>query len=78
MQSGDHLVLFTDGVVEALNPAEEEFGMERLTELLQKNTQSSASKIMLQIQEAVLSFSAHAPQHDDITVMVLQYGGSAI
>jgi sigma-B regulation protein RsbU (phosphoserine phosphatase) len=75
MQPGDHLVLFTDGIIEAMNPAEEEFGMDRLTELLRNNVQSPAPEIMSKIREAVLSFSARAPQHDDITLMVLTYSG---
>jgi len=76
LQPGDHIVLFTDGIVEALNSAEEEFGMERLVELLKKNAQSSSTEILTQVREAVLSFSANAPQHDDITLMVLEFGES--
>ncbi len=75
MQPGDHLVLFTDGVVEALNPQGEEFGQDRLNELLRKQAKSRASEIMTQTREAVLSFSALAPQHDDITLMVLDFDG---
>jgi serine phosphatase RsbU (regulator of sigma subunit)/DNA-binding response OmpR family regulator len=73
LQPGDHLVLFTDGVVEALNTAGEEFGTDRLVALLRANAQASASEILARLQEAVLAFSAHAPQHDDITMMILGY-----
>ena len=73
LQPDDHLVLFTDGVIEALNTAGEEFGMERLTALLQANAQSTTPQILARLQEAVLSFSADAPQHDDITMMVLGF-----
>jgi sigma-B regulation protein RsbU (phosphoserine phosphatase) len=76
LQEGDRLVLFTDGVVEALNPSGEEFGMERLVALLQKNLRSSTSEILTQLRESVLSFSARCPQHDDITMMVLEFRGS--
>jgi sigma-B regulation protein RsbU (phosphoserine phosphatase) len=75
MQPGDHLVLFTDGVVEALNPQGEEFGSDRLNELLRRQARSTAGEIMAHVREAVLSFSALAPQHDDITLMVLDYDG---
>ncbi len=75
LNPGEHLVLFTDGVVEALNPSGEEFGIERLSELLQSSTQLPASEILVRIREAVLSFSTHAPQHDDITMMVLDFAG---
>ena len=73
LQPGDHLVLFTDGVIEALNDAGEEFGMERLVALLRGNARAGASEILNRLQEAVVSFSANAAQHDDITVMVLGY-----
>jgi phosphoserine phosphatase RsbU/P len=73
MQTDDHLVLFTDGVIEALNTAGEEFGMERLTALLRANAQSNTPQILARLQETVLSFSAGAPQHDDITMMVLGF-----
>jgi sigma-B regulation protein RsbU (phosphoserine phosphatase) len=73
LQPDDHLVLFTDGVVEALNTAGEEFGMDRLISLLQKNARASTPEILARLREAVLSFSAQAPQHDDITMMVLGF-----
>ncbi len=73
LQQDDHLVLFTDGVIEALNTAGEEFGMERLTALLRANAQSTTPQILARLQETVLSFSAGAPQHDDITMMVLGF-----
>jgi phosphoserine phosphatase RsbU/P len=73
LQPGDHLVLFTDGVVEARNAEEEEFGMDRLSTLLRENAKATASEILDRLREAVLSFSANAPQHDDITMMILGY-----
>ena len=73
LQPGDHLVLFTDGAIEALNATGEEFGMERLTALLGANAQATAQQILARLQEAVLSFSAGVPQHDDITMMVLGF-----
>ncbi len=73
LRPGDHLVLFTDGVVEALNTAGEEFGIKRLEELLLANARAATSEILARLQEAVLSFSANAPQHDDITMMILGF-----
>jgi serine phosphatase RsbU (regulator of sigma subunit)/pSer/pThr/pTyr-binding forkhead associated (FHA) protein/CheY-like chemotaxis protein len=69
----DHLVLFTDGVVEALNSADEEFGMERLTALLRANARAAAPEILARLRDSVLAFSATAPQHDDITMMILGF-----
>jgi phosphoserine phosphatase RsbU/P len=73
LQPEDHLVLFTDGVIEALNTAEEEFGMDRLVALLKANAGATTPEILARLQEAVLAFSANAPQHDDITMMILGY-----
>jgi len=73
LQPNDHLVLFTDGATEALNTAGEEFGMDRLTALLKTNAQAATPQILARLQEAVLSFSAGAPQYDDITMMVLGF-----
>ena len=73
LQPGDHLVLFTDGVVEALNTRGEEFGLERLVALLRANARAATPEILVRLQEAVLAFSANAPQHDDITMMILGF-----
>jgi serine phosphatase RsbU (regulator of sigma subunit) len=73
LQPDDHLVLFTDGVIESLNVAGEEFGMDRLVALLGANARASAPEILARLKEAVLAFSANAPQYDDITIMVIGY-----
>lgn len=73
LQPDDHLVLFTDGVTEALNNAGEEFGKERLRSLLYTNAHATATEILEKLREAVLSFSANTPQHDDITMMILGF-----
>jgi serine phosphatase RsbU (regulator of sigma subunit) len=73
LEQDDHLVLFTDGVVEALNSQGEEFGMDRLVDLLRENAKASTPEILDRLQKAVVSFSANTPQHDDITMMILGY-----
>lgn len=73
LEPRDHLVLFTDGVVEARNRDEEEFGDERLRALLEAHAGASSSQIVRRIEEAVAAFSAGTPQHDDITMMVVGY-----
>ncbi len=73
LKPGDHVVLFTDGVVEARNLAGDEFGDERLRILLTENARASTSMILARLKEAIASFSAKAPQHDDITMMVVGY-----
>lgn len=73
LQPGDHLILFTDGVVEALNVAGEEFGKERLFALLNGKARASAPELLSSVRKAVLSFATNTPQHDDITLMVLGF-----
>jgi sigma-B regulation protein RsbU (phosphoserine phosphatase) len=73
LQPDDHLVLFTDGVLEALNSKGEEFGKERLCTLLHAKAGATAPEILSCLQNAVLSFSANAPQHDDISMMILGF-----
>jgi serine phosphatase RsbU (regulator of sigma subunit)/DNA-binding response OmpR family regulator len=77
LQPGDHLVLFTDGVIEARNTKGDEFGEMRLREMLQQNAHCSAIEIVSLLQEAIASFSAGTPQHDDITMMALGYQEAA-
>jgi sigma-B regulation protein RsbU (phosphoserine phosphatase) len=69
----DHLVLFTDGVVEACNTEGEEFGCERLRALLRANAGANAFELLTRLQEAVEFFSANTPQSDDITMLVLGF-----
>ncbi len=65
------LVLFTDGVVEAQNPAEEMFGEERLREVVYRHRRKPAAAILEEIRSAVLEFSGAAPQYDDLTLVVV-------
>lgn len=69
----DHLILFTDGVIEARNKADEEFGMDRLVSLLRDNARAAAPEILARLRDSVLAFASTAPQHDDITVMILGF-----
>jgi sigma-B regulation protein RsbU (phosphoserine phosphatase) len=73
MMPGDHLVLFTDGVLEALDTKGEEFGEDRIRTLLKTHAGSTAHDLLIRLSDAVLSFSRHVPQHDDITIMTLGF-----
>jgi sigma-B regulation protein RsbU (phosphoserine phosphatase) len=72
MQSGDVLVAFTDGVTEAFNTEGEEFGECRLEKVLAESTHLSADEISERIVERVRQWCGHAPQHDDLTFVVLK------
>jgi sigma-B regulation protein RsbU (phosphoserine phosphatase) len=70
MEPGDVLVLFSDGVTEAANPADDEFGEERLAALVRSMRDQPAEDIVNAIHTAVTDFTEGAPAADDITVVV--------
>lgn len=69
--SGDLLVVFTDGVVEAENSAEEEFGEARLLACLNAMQPVSAAEALRAIISSVDAFVGPTRQHDDITALVM-------
>ena len=66
------LIAYTDGVTEALSISDEEFGEERLQQTLCSVAHSSANDIREAVVERVKGWAAGAPQHDDLTLMVLK------
>jgi sigma-B regulation protein RsbU (phosphoserine phosphatase) len=70
VQSGDRLILFTDGITEASNSLDEEFGMERLIELVKTYRTESNSQVVGAILDAVGKFTAQGFQ-DDATMMIV-------
>jgi phosphoserine phosphatase RsbU/P len=76
---GDCLVFYTDGVTEALNGVEEEFGRERLvtavSDILTSNPDLSAQGLVDELLAAVRAFTGDAAQHDDITLCVVKWVG---
>lgn len=70
LEHGDLLVLYSDGVTEANNPAYDEFDEERFIEVLKRHRTEPAAKIVEAVMKAVLEFTAGAPQADDITLVV--------
>jgi serine phosphatase RsbU (regulator of sigma subunit) len=71
MESGDVVVLFSDGVTEAMRPGvDEEFGEDRLAEALAEFKDGSAQSIIEAINHRVFDFTGGAPPADDITLVV--------
>jgi len=70
--SGDLLAVYSDGVSEAWNLAEEEFGMDRLTRCLAGVRHDSAGAIVEAVFADLDAFVGAAPQHDDITFLALK------
>lgn len=72
---GDRLVCFTDGVSEAMNKSDEEFGEAAIEAIAESDHASSSMEFLTQITEAVRLHGKGVPQSDDITVMVLTIAG---
>jgi len=72
MQPGDTLVMYTDGVSEAMDSAANDFTEERLEEALKKHKNLSAGDLIIKVQEELESHVRGTPQSDDITMLVLK------
>ena len=70
--AGDALIMFTDGVTEAMNINYEPYGEERLIRTLERVSQQSCQQIVDAIKDDVAAFVGDAEQSDDITVLVLK------
>lgn len=66
------LVAFTDGGTEALNPAEEEFGEDRLKELLRRAAHLPVEEMSAEIARELRAWIANAAQYDDLTFIVMK------
>jgi len=68
---GDRLVLYTDGITEAFNPREEEYGDARLEAVLERHRRSSEKELVEGLVEDVLSFCDSARPRDDMSLLIL-------
>lgn len=68
---GDSIVLFTDGVTEAENPAEDQLGLDPVATLLETMHGQAAPKILESIESHVREFAGEAPAGDDVTMFAL-------
>jgi serine phosphatase RsbU (regulator of sigma subunit) len=72
LHGGDVLLAFTDGVTEALNQAEEEYGEERLKNLVRRVAHLPIVEMTSSISHDLRTWIGEAPQHDDITFIVMK------
>jgi phosphoserine phosphatase RsbU/P len=73
LDSGDLLVAFTDGISEAMSASDEEWGVDRLIAAL-RTTYSAPSQVILDsLMASADAFVACAPQHDDMTLIVMRF-----
>jgi sigma-B regulation protein RsbU (phosphoserine phosphatase) len=69
---GDLLVAFTDGISEAMNLEDEEWGEDRLLESIRSCQAATAQELLESVFAAATEFAGAAPQHDDMTLVVLR------
>lgn len=72
LQPHDTIVLYTDGVVEAMNEQKEMYGFGRLLAAIERGRDLAASSLLESLLADVDDFVGHAEQHDDLTVVVLK------
>jgi sigma-B regulation protein RsbU (phosphoserine phosphatase) len=77
LKPGDTMVLFSDGVTDAENPEGEQYGEERLLEALAGSARRAPDEVLEGVLTSVQSFTSGHPPADDVTVLVIRYGGVA-
>jgi serine phosphatase RsbU (regulator of sigma subunit) len=68
---GDRIVFYTDGIVEAMNKKDEIYGFDRLQQVIKISKADTAEALMNDIITSVSDFTGDAPQHDDLTLIVV-------
>ena len=77
LEPGDRLFLYTDGVPEATDAENRMFGTERMLRALNTDPKADPQQILLNIRTAVDEFVCSAEQFDDLTMLCLEYNGTA-
>jgi len=77
LEPGDTMVLFSDGVTEAMDPAEELYGVPRLRELLNGRLECPLEDLQKCVLESVETFTRGASQADDLTLLIVRYRATA-
>ena len=72
LEHGETLLLYTDGVTEAINVNDEEYGEKRLEETLKDVTQQNCQQIINTVKADVKTFAGEAEQSDDITLLAIK------
>ncbi len=72
LAKGDFIVLYTDGITESRNQADEEYSEARLSALVAKETMSSPEDLIRKAMEDLLLFREGVPRADDVTIMALR------
>jgi sigma-B regulation protein RsbU (phosphoserine phosphatase) len=73
---GDTLILYTDGVTEAMNSEKETYSDGKLLETVVRSKNDTAEGIVREIVQSVRDYAGDEPQSDDITILALKYQGT--
>jgi sigma-B regulation protein RsbU (phosphoserine phosphatase) len=71
LQAGNRVLLYTDGATEPFNENKESFGLERMLQVMQQNSQSP-EKLIVEIKQSIENFTRKATLHDDLTLLTFQ------
>jgi sigma-B regulation protein RsbU (phosphoserine phosphatase) len=74
LQEGDWLAIYTDGVIEAMNQRDEEYGEQRLVQVLNTGAAATPDEMLRRVMNDVDAFVGVTPQHDDITCLLVKVG----
>jgi serine phosphatase RsbU (regulator of sigma subunit) len=73
IEPGDLLIVFSDGIVESANPRDDEFGEERLAEIVKENFTKGVEEIRARVLRSVEQFASGVPPADDLTLLVVRF-----
>ena len=76
MNPGDRLFVYTDGVPEAINKENEQFGTERMLAVLEQNKDAQPKEILERMKAKIDAFCGDVPQFDDTTMLYFRYNGA--
>jgi phosphoserine phosphatase RsbU/P len=74
LDAGDYLVIFTDGVVEAFNKNDEEYGEQKLLGVVNRAADGAPAQLLQTLLADLDVFVGNTPQHDDMTCLLLKRG----
>jgi transposase len=72
LRKNDMLVIYTDGITEAMNPRKEQFGEERLVKVIRESALATPAEFVQKLNEELARFTEGAEQNDDITVVAIK------
>jgi sigma-B regulation protein RsbU (phosphoserine phosphatase) len=72
LDAGDALLVYSDGITESINGNEEEFGEEKLADILRRNSMDTAAQLIDRIVSAVNAHAGESSQMDDMTLLVIR------